>query len=178
MVETIQHDSRWEGIEKYSINVREKHVATFLGEQIPIATEHRGIINPIDLDEYLSRGGFRGLKRALRIKSEEIIEEVIESGIRGRGGAGFPTGKKWQTVAEQAISVKYLICNGDEGDPGAFMDRMLLESYPFRVIEGMLIGAYGRAGLLIDILYTGRIPTCCAKRIRQAIDKCREKWHL
>jgi NADH-quinone oxidoreductase subunit F len=177
MVETIQHDSRWEGVEKYSINVREKHVAAFLGEQIPIATEHRGIINPVDLEEYLSRGGFRGLKRALKLKPEGIIDEVIGSGIRGRGGAGFPTGIKWQTVLEQNSSVKYLICNGDEGDPGAFMDRMLLESYPFRIIEGMLIGARA-VGATIGYFYIRAEYPLAVKRIKEALDKCREQGFL
>jgi NADH-quinone oxidoreductase subunit F len=177
MVESIQHDSRWEGVEKYSINVREKHVAAFLGEQIPIATEHRGIINPVDLDEYLSCGGFRGLRRALKLRPGEIIDEVIESGIRGRGGAGFPTGKKWQTVAGQRSDVKYLICNGDEGDPGAFMDRMLLESYPFRVIEGMLIGARA-VGATHGCFYIRAEYPLAVLRIKEALEKCRKNGFI
>jgi NADH-quinone oxidoreductase subunit F len=177
MVETIQDDSRWEGIEKYSIDVREKHVAAFLGEQIPIATEFRGIINPSDMDEYLSRGGFTGLKRALELTPEEIIENVIHSGIRGRGGAGFPTGQKWKLVAEQNSGEKFLICNGDEGDPGAFMDRMLLESYPLRIIEGMLIAARA-VGATLGYFYIRAEYPLAVLRVREALEACRQKGYL
>ncbi len=177
MVETIQDDSRWEGIEKYSIDVREKHVAAFLGEQIPIATEFRGIINPSDMDEYLSRGGFSGLKKSLELSPGEIIEEVIRSGIRGRGGAGFPTGAKWKMVAQQNSSEKYLICNGDEGDPGAFMDRMLLESYPLRIVEGMLIAARA-VGATLGYFYIRAEYPLAVLRVREALEVCREKGYL
>ncbi len=177
LAENIQYDNRWEGIEKYSLNVREKHVVAFLGEQIPIATEHRGIINPVDLDEYISRGGFNGLKKALQLNPDAIIEEITQSGIRGRGGAGFPTGKKWIAVAEQKSDIKYLICNGDEGDPGAFMDRMLLESYPFRVIEGMLIGARA-VGATHGYFYIRAEYPLAVLRIREALEKCRSQGFL
>jgi NADH-quinone oxidoreductase subunit F len=177
LVENIQHDQSWDGVEKYSINIREKHVAAFLGEQIPIATEHRGVIDPLDLDEYLSRGGFRGLKRSLELKPAEVIDEVVSSGIRGRGGAGFPTGRKWQTIAGQSSTTKYLICNGDEGDPGAFMDRMLLESYPFRVIEGMLIAAYA-VGATHGYFYIRAEYPLAVRRISEALDKCRQMGFL
>ena len=177
VVETIQHDSRWEGIEKYSIDVREKHVAAFLGEQIPIATEFRGIINPSDMEEYLSRGGFSGLKRALELTPDEITEDIIKSGIRGRGGAGFPTGRKWKLVAQQQSSEKYLICNGDEGDPGAFMDRMLLESYPLRIIEGMLIAARA-VGATLGYFYIRAEYPLAVLRVREALEACRERGYL
>jgi NADH-quinone oxidoreductase subunit F len=90
LIESIQSDDRWEGVERYSINVREKHVLAFLGNQIPIATEHRGVINPVDLEEYQKRGGFKGLERALGMNPTDVIEEVKASGIKGSGGAGFP----------------------------------------------------------------------------------------
>ena len=142
-VEYLQTDASWEGIERYSLNIREKQVSSFLGNQIPIATEYRGILNPVDIGEYRQRGGFLAIKKALlELTPEEVIQEIRDSGIRGRGGAGFPTGMKWKLVAQHKSEKKYVICNGDEGDPGAFMDRMLLESYPYRVIEGMVIGAY------------------------------------
>ena len=93
-------------------------------------------MNPLDLEEYKNHGGFLALKKVLKqFTPSQVIEKVKVSGIRGRGGAGFPTGVKWEMVAHQENETKYLICNGDEGDPGAFMDRMLLESYPYRVIE-------------------------------------------
>jgi NADH-quinone oxidoreductase subunit F len=176
MVENIQHDGRWDGVERYSLDYREKHVAAFLGEQIPIATEHRGVINPSDMEEYLIRGGFKGLKKALAMKPQEIIDAVTESGIRGRGGAGFPTGKKWQMMAAQNASEKYVICNGDEGDPGAFMDRMLLESYPLRVIEGMLIAARA-VGASIGYFYIRAEYPLAVLRIREALKTCAEKGY-
>ena len=177
LVETIQYDGRWEGVEKYSIDVREKHVAAFLGQQVPIATEFRGIINPSDMDEYLSRGGFAGLKKALATTPSAIVDKVIRSGIRGRGGAGFPTGQKWKIVGEQPSSEKYVICNGDEGDPGAFMDRMLLESYPLRIIEGMLIAARA-VGATKGYFYIRAEYPLAVLRVREALDSCREKGYL
>ena len=169
MIESIQDDTTTAGIERYSIDIREKHVQAFLGNQIPIATEHRGVINPNDLEEYLSRGGFQGLRRALAMQPFEVIKEVVSSGIRGRGGAGFPTGEKWAMVANQDAGTKYLICNGDEGDPGAFMDRMLLESYPYRIIEGMLIAAWA-VGATEGCFYIRAEYPLAVARIREALD--------
>jgi formate dehydrogenase iron-sulfur subunit len=98
-----------------------------------------GRIDPLDLDDYLAQGGFRGLRRALEIGSLAIVNEVVESGLRGRGGAAFPTGIKWQTVLKQPEGQRYIACNADEGDSGTFSDRMLMEGDPFSVIEGMII---------------------------------------
>ncbi len=176
-IENIQDDGRWEGVERYSIHVREKQVLAFLGNQVPIATEHRGIINPVDLDEYASRDGFAGLRIALQMAPEEIIEEVKASGIKGRGGAGFPTGIKWEVVAGQSSSEKYVICNGDEGDPGAFMDRMLLESYPYRIIEGMLIAAKA-TGARKGFFYIRAEYPLAVLRIKEAIARCTEEGLL
>ena len=173
LTETIQHDDRWDGVEKYGIDIREKQVAAFLGDQIPIATEHRGVINPSDLQEYKFRGGFLGLKKALKMNPQDIVQDIIASGIRGRGGGGFPTGIKWKTVAAQQSAEKYLICNGDEGDPGAFMDRMLLESYPLRVIEGMLIGALA-TGATKGYFYIRAEYPLAVLRIREALQSCRD----
>jgi NADH-quinone oxidoreductase subunit F len=168
---SIQTDDDWEGVERYSIDVREKHVAAFLGNQIPIATEHRGVLDPLDFDDYFNRGGFRGLYRALKMDPAEIIAEVKGSGLRGRGGAGFPAGEKWEIAASQPEKERILICNGDEGDPGAFMDRMLLESYPYRIIEGMTIAAKA-VGAGEGIFYIRAEYPLAVKRIRAAIDKC------
>ncbi len=172
-IESIQNDSGWEGIERYSIDVREKHVSSFLGHQVPIATEYRGIINPLDIEEYKLKGGFLGLKKALEKQPLEIIEEIKSSEIRGRGGAGFPTGQKWETVANLQSQPKYLICNGDEGDPGAFMDRMLLESYPYRIIEGVLIAAYAIKASIGYFYIRAEYPLA-VKRIREAIEICKK----
>jgi len=173
-VKNIQTDQKWEGIERYELNVREKHVSSFLGKQLPIATEFRGLINPLDLEEYQHRGGFKALKKVFQeFTPAQVIAKIKESGIRGRGGAGFPTGIKWEMVAKQTSELKYLICNGDEGDPGAFMDRMLLESYPYRIIEGMLIAAYA-VNTHEGYFYIRAEYPLAVKRIRAAIEICRE----
>ena len=101
-----------------------------------------GHIDPTDIEQYIAGGGYAALARALEMKAEEVVEEVKKSGLRGRGGAGFPTGRKWQTCRESRGTPKYIICNADEGDPGAFMDRSILESDPHSVIEGMIIAGY------------------------------------
>ena len=173
-IENIQTDQKWNGIERYELDIREKHVSSFLGKQFPIATEHRGLINPLDLEEYQQHGGFVALKKMFReYTPSQVIDKVKASGIRGRGGAGFPTGIKWELVSKQESDLKYLICNGDEGDPGAFMDRMLLESYPYRVIEGMIIAAYAvnsREGYF----YIRAEYPLAVKRIRAALEICRD----
>lgn len=176
-LETLRYESGSTVVESYSVDVREKSVLAFLGNQVPIATEHRGIINPVDIDEYIARGGFEGLKKALESEPSEIIAIVKASGIKGRGGAGFPTGKKWETVAAQESAIKYLICNGDEGDPGAFMDRMLLESYPYRIIEGMLIGARA-TGAKHGYFYIRSEYPLAVERVKEAIDLCRQRGYL
>jgi NADH-quinone oxidoreductase subunit F len=176
--EDIQTDRNWDGVQRYEISMREKPVASFLGNQVPIATEYRGIINPLDIEEYQRRGGFTALKKMFETLSpDEVVAEVKNSGIRGRGGAGFPTGVKWEFVKKEKSELKYLICNGDEGDPGAFMDRMLLESYPYRVIEGMIIAAYA-----VDIhqgyFYIRAEYPLAVKRMRKALEICSENNFL
>ena len=176
--DTIRDDSRWMGVERYSLDVREKHVSLFLDKQIPMATEFRGIINPLDVEEYLSRNGFKGLQRVLRKMSpEEVITEIKDSGIRGRGGGGFPSGLKWSLVAAQESDKKYVICNGDEGDPGAFMDRMLLESYPYRIIEGMVAAGYA-VGADEGILYIRAEYPLAVTRVIQALEISRQRRYL
>jgi NADH-quinone oxidoreductase subunit F len=177
LIDTVQSDETWQGIDRYELDVRDQPVSQFLGKQIPIATQHRGDLNPLDIDEYLGHGGFDGLKKALTMTPAEVIEAVKESGLRGRGGAGFSTGLKWDLVSKHHGTEKYLICNGDEGDPGAFMDRMLLESYPFRVIEGMLIGAYA-VGATQGHFYIRAEYPLAVKRIREAINICTQRGLL
>lgn len=176
--EEIQTDRNWDGVQRYEISMREKPVASFLGNQVPIATEYRGIINPLDIEEYQRRGGFSALKKMFETLSpDEVVAEVKNSGIRGRGGAGFPTGVKWELVKKEQSEMKYLICNGDEGDPGAFMDRMLLESYPYRVIEGMIIAAYA-VGIHQGYFYIRAEYPLAVKRVRKALEVCRENNFL
>jgi len=115
----------------------------FYSKQRRIALRNCGLLDPGSIEEYFARGGYRALYRALRkMGPGQVIEEVTRAGLRGRGGAGFPTGKKWAICHEQSADQKYIICNGDEGDPGAFMDRSVMEGDPHSVLEGMMIGAY------------------------------------
>jgi len=173
--EGVQTDTVWEGVKQYSIDAREKQVSDFLDKQIPIATQYRGIINPLDIEEYKAHEGFTAMKNVLfNLSPETIIQTIKDSGLRGRGGAGFPTGVKWGMVAGNQSDVKYLIVNGDEGDPGAFMDRMLLESYPYRVIEGMVIGAKA-VGATHGYFYIRAEYPLAVRRIRQALVYCREQ---
>ena len=114
----------------------------FYKKQVRIALHGCGSINPEDIQESLGAGAFQGLAKALQMSREEVIQEVLESGLRGRGGGGFPAGRKWQFAYAQPEGEKYVVCNGDEGDPGAFMDRSILEGNPLAVIEGMMIAGY------------------------------------
>ena len=113
-----------------------------LKPQLRIVLRNCGMIDPENINHYIARDGYSGLVKALGMKPEEVIEEIKKSGLRGRGGAGFPTGLKWEFCRKSPGEVKYIICNADEGDPGAFMNRSLLEGDPHAVLEGMLIGAY------------------------------------
>lgn len=114
----------------------------FYKKQVRIALHGCGVINPEDINEGLGYGAFQGLARALKMDRQEVINEILASGLRGRGGGGFPTGRKWQFAYNQDSEEKYVVCNGDEGDPGAFMDRSILEGNPLAVIEGMMIAGY------------------------------------
>ena len=161
--------------QKYSAEKRDTPVSEFLNKQINIATEHRGVLKPLDIEEYIKLGGFEALKKCLLGKNpEKIIEEIKISGLRGRGGAGFPSGLKWELVKNAVADEKFIICNGDEGDPGAFMDRMLLESYPFRIIEGMIIAAYA-VGASRGIFYIRAEYQLAVKQITTALEICRQK---
>jgi len=152
-------------------------VSEFLNGQINIATEHRGFIKPNDLDEYKSLDGFVALKKCLiELPQSEVVEIIKQSGLKGRGGGGFPTGVKWKIVQNADSDTKYVICNGDEGDPGAFMDRMLLESYPFRIIEGLIIAAYA-VGANEGLFYIRAEYPLAVKRINEALYLC-EKNNL
>ncbi len=112
-------------------------------QQVHVVLENSGRIDPENIDDYIARDGYRALLTAINdMTPNGVIRQITESGLRGRGGGGYPTGLKWSTVAKAQCETKYVICNGDEGDPGAFMDRSVLESDPHRVLEGMIIAAY------------------------------------
>ncbi|MBN1590939.1 MAG: NADH-quinone oxidoreductase subunit NuoE, partial [Pirellulales bacterium] len=159
----------------HALEVGEGPVCDFLGPQRRVATEFCGRIDPTDLDEYLRHDGFKALEQCVKQSSpESIIEEIQKAGLRGRGGAGFPTGRKWAGVRRAKGTPKYLICNGDEGDPGAFMDRMILESFPYRVIEGMAIAARA-VGAEEGFLYIRAEYPLAVRRIREALAECEQR---
>ena len=175
VLENMLSDDTREPIGRYSIEVREPQVAAFLKKQKRIATEQSGRLDPTALDEYLAHDGFKALEHCLHdLTAEQVIDEVEKSGLRGRGGGGFPTGPKWARVRRAAGDLKYIICNGDEGDPGAFMDRMLLESFPYRLLEGMVIAAYA-VGASEGILYIRAEYPLAIRRIREALHRCEER---
>jgi NADH-quinone oxidoreductase subunit F len=178
MLETILSDEKTEPVTRHSIDIRDKPVADFLGRQKHIATENRGDIDPVDIDEYIANGGFIALQKCIREMSpEEIISEIERSGLRGRGGAGFPTGLKWSAMRNQKTDKKFIVCNGDEGDPGAFMDRMLMESYPYRIIEGMIIAACA-VGADEGYFYIRAEYPLAIERITQALNNCRQRGFI
>lgn len=150
----------------------------FYKQQKRVALEHCGHINAESIKEYIAVGGYSAAAKALfDMTSEEIVKEISEAGLRGRGGGGFPTGKKWSQVLSQAEPEKYIVCNGDEGDPGAFMDRSMMEGDPHRVIEGMIIaGAATKANN--GYIYVRAEYPLAVKRLRIAIDMARERGLL
>ncbi len=163
---------------RYNANEEDTPIAEFLKGQVNIATEYRGEIKPSDFDEYITKRGFEAFKKCLNdLSADEIISQIEQSGLKGRGGAGFPSAIKWKMVQDAKSEKKYIICNGDEGDPGAFMDRMLLESYPFRVIEGILIGAYA-VGANEGRLYIRAEYPLAVKRIKEGLEICKSKGLL
>jgi NADH:ubiquinone oxidoreductase subunit F (NADH-binding)/(2Fe-2S) ferredoxin/NAD-dependent dihydropyrimidine dehydrogenase PreA subunit len=146
----------------------------FFGKQQLIALANRGLIDPENIDEYIARGGYKALAKVLgEMSPEGVIEEVKASGIRGRGGAGFPTWKKWELARNSAGDEKYVICNADEGDPGAFMDRSIIESDPHAVLEGMTIGAFA-IGAGHGFIYIRAEYPLALERLTQAIEQAHE----
>ena len=143
--------------------------APFFTRQVRVVTENSGRIDPEDLDDYLAVGGYKALRSALTsMTPAEVIDQVVRSGLRGRGGAGYPTGLKWATVAKAPGAPKYVICNADEGDPGAFMDRSVLESDPHRVLEGMAVAGYAVGAARGYVYCRAEYPLATA-RLRTAI---------
>lgn len=146
----------------------------FYGKQHRIALANCGYINPDNIDEYISRDGYTALAKVLNeMKPADVIEEVKTSGLRGRGGGGFPTGLKWSFCAKSQGDKKYIICNADEGDPGAFMDRSILEGDPHAVVEGMMIGAYAM-GADEGYIYCRAEYPLAIKRLHTAISQAEE----
>lgn len=158
---------KYEGVPSYA-------EIPFFKKQVKITLRNCGFIDPENIEEYIARGGYAALYHVLReMKPEEVIAEVARSGLRGRGGAGFPTGRKWDLCRRAAGEEKYVVCNGDEGDPGAFMDRGIIEGDPHSVIEGMLIGAYA-IGAKEGFAYIRSEYPLAVERINLAIKQAEE----
>lgn len=148
--------------------VQKQDDINFYKKQLRIALHGCGVINPEDISEAIGYDAFKALLKALSMERQAVIDEVLESGLRGRGGGGFPTGRKWQFAYAQNSEEKYVVCNGDEGDPGAFMDRSILEGNPFAVIEGMMIAGYA-IGAKNGYFYVRAEYPIAVERLKKAI---------
>jgi len=144
-----------------------------LGRQTRVVLRNCGIIDPEDIEDYIATGGYEALARALQRRPEELIREIKDAGLRGRGGAGFPTGIKWEAVARAAGREKYVICNADEGEPGTFKDRLILEGDPHKLIEGMILAGYA-VGAHKGYVYIRGEYVLSIARMERAIAQARE----
>jgi len=155
-----------------------KKPPNYTAKQHKIALENCGVINPERIEEYLEKGGYQGITKVLNeMTREDVIQEIKDSGLRGRGGAGFPTWFKWNAALQSKGDQKYMVCNADEGDPGAFMDRSVLEGDPHRIIEGMLIGGYA-IGASEGIIYCRAEYPLAIERLEKAMAQAKEKNYL
>ena len=167
-------------IDKGSIQnwIMDKEDEEILGKQKRVALRNCGIINPESIEQYIENGGYEAIKKCIREMSpKEVIEEIKISGLRGRGGAGFPTWFKWNAALQSQGSEKYMVCNADEGDPGAFMDRSVLEGDPHTIIEGMIIGGYAM-GATEGIFYVRAEYPLAISRLELAIQQAKDKGFL
>ena len=163
---------RWEDVDHLAISQEDAGV---LARQTRIALRNCGLTDPTDIGDHIARGGYAAARHALTgLTPEEVVAEVRTSGLAGRGGAGFPTWSKWSAARAAPGTVKYFICNGDEGDPGAFMDRALLESDPHSVLEGMLIGAYAIGAAELIVYVRAEYPLAVL-RLRRAVEQAQER---
>ncbi len=176
-----KHTKEHKPVEKYVVHSEytETEEDVFWEGQVKIALRHCGIINPEVIEEYEAKGGYNALKKIAerKISYDEVIEEILDSGLRGRGGGGFPTGLKWKFARQSESDEKYIICNADEGDPGAFMDRSLLEGDPHAVIEGMIIAAYA-IGANSGVIYCRAEYPLAIVRLNIALKQARKKGYL
>jgi formate dehydrogenase iron-sulfur subunit len=145
----------------------------FFARQTRLTFARCGVIDPLDLDDYQAHGGLTGLRRAAAMTQDDIVAEVTASGLRGRGGAGFPTGIKWKTVSDAQADQKYIVCNADEGDSGTFADRMIMEGDPFSLIEGMAIAGLG-VGATKGYVYLRSEYPVAIRVMRAAVDAARQ----
>ncbi len=174
IAQSLKNDD-FEALRKYEISDED---SVFLKKQTRIALRRCGLIDPESIDAYTEDGGYTALKKVLTSMSpEDVIEEIKTSGLAGRGGAGFPTWFKWNAARKSEGTEKYLICNADEGDPGAFMDRAVIESDPHTLIEGMLIGAYAIGASNAYVYVRAEYPLAII-RLQKAINEATEKGYL
>ncbi len=145
----------------------------FYSKQKRVVLEHCGKINPENIKEYITYGGYQAMAKSFRMTPEEVCQVVLKAKLRGRGGGGFPAGIKWDSVRKEQADQKYVVCNGDEGDPGAFMDRSIMEGDPHRVIEGMIIAGYA-SGATKGYIYVRAEYPLAVKRLQKAIQQARE----
>ncbi len=168
-----QHIRQQRIVEEWALNPSES-----IDRQQRIVLRNCGIIDPASLEEYLEREGYKALELALlKLSPEDVVDTIADSGLRGRGGAGFPTGTKWRLAAASQDEHKYVICNGDEGDPGAFMDRSVLEGDPHSILEGMVIAAYA-IGAHDGYIYVRAEYPEAVKRLRLAIEQANTRGFL
>ncbi|MGB9795205.1 NADH-quinone oxidoreductase subunit NuoF [Fervidobacterium gondwanense] len=165
--------------EKLTIKEKEKEEEIpFFAKQVKIALRNVGVVDPLSIEEYIARDGYFALHKALtKMTPEEVIKEIKDSGLRGRGGAGFPTGLKWELARQQKSDIKYMICNADEGDPGAFMDRSILEGDPHSIVEAMTIAGYA-IGSQRGFVYVRAEYPLAIERLQKAIETAHEYGFL
>jgi len=179
-IETADEDRLLALIEN-DIELKDKLLDTntpFFTQQKKIVLENAGIVDPNDIDDYIAHDGYRALFTALEeMSSNEVIEEVKTSGLRGRGGGGYPTGLKWETVLKVESDQKYIVCNGDEGDPGAFMDRAVMEADPHKILEGMAIAGFA-CGASKGFIYVRAEYPIAVEKLNKAITQARKKGIL
>ncbi len=166
-------DNAWSPVKEQEVDA-----TPYMKKQVRVVLENCGEINPQSLDDYCEREGMRALEECLKhLSPQDVIEKVRAAGLRGRGGAGFPSAVKWDITRRAPGTGKYVICNGDEGDPGAFMDRAVLEADPFRVIEGLIIAAYA-IGAGEGFFYVRREYPIAVRHVRAAIETAEEHGFL
>ena len=172
MVERIvnEHIIKGNPVQEWAVS---EDYHTFHNKQIKVVLSDCGIVDPDEIDSYLNVNGYEALQKVItKMSQQEIIDLIKKSGLRGRGGAGFPTGVKWDICSKESSSQKYIICNADEGDPGAFMDRSVIEGNPHAVIEGMTIGAYA-IGADKGYVYIRAEYPLAVERLKNALKQAR-----
>lgn len=167
----------WQRNESHPLYLGLTEELDFLKNQQRLTFARVGVIDPLSIDDYCQQGGFSGLKAALAMKPAEIVSTVTRSGLRGRGGAAFPTGIKWQTVLDAVSEQKFIVCNGDEGDSGTYSDRMIMESDPFSLIEGMIIAGIA-VGADMGYIYLREEYPLAREVLSQAIGLARDHAYL